>query len=107
MFNVSELVSRLGDKAPADIRILTYILEHVQPDSLFIGTREKIAEDLQLSISTVNRAVGWLKENKIIESYQNGVLKVLPEFKKPISRKQLYNSSEFENNEYVAVAKRV
>lgn len=77
MIDIGEIVERLGPNCQADVRVLVYVLEHADMNSLFFGSMSSVAKQLDVAPASVARAFKWLKDNNVIELLQPGVWRVL------------------------------
>lgn len=76
---LSDLLNALGLlNNNKELDILFYVLDNMKSDNNFIGTYRSIAEDTNISLSTVTRIFKKMNEVNLITKVQNGVYKVNP-----------------------------
>ena len=74
-----DFLSVLGIIDNKQLDVFIYIAENTnQSTNLFIGTYRSISEDVNVSLSTVQRIMKRLQENNFVKKMQNGVYQVNP-----------------------------
>lgn len=61
------------------IKVLTYILENLNSENLFISTQRQVADKLNFSLQTVSETIVMLKESDFLKQISNGVYQVNPD----------------------------
>lgn len=60
------------------IRVMDYLLSHMNKENMVITTQRKIADELNVSIQTVSLTLSALKEANFLASGQQGVYRLNP-----------------------------
>jgi hypothetical protein len=75
LWHIIQALDLIGNQK---IKILSYILENIRPDNLFIGTQRFIAEATESSLKTVTDTLKMLHQADIIKMQHAGVYFVNP-----------------------------
>ena len=76
LWHIAYALDLLGNQK---IKVLSYILETMNTDNIFIGTQRAIAEQTGTSLETVNITMQMLLEADVLKKQQNGVYFINPE----------------------------
>ncbi len=76
LFKLVELLDLVGN---SKVRVLVWMLENRDSENRIIATQSVIAEGAGVSLKTVSRLLGEMREEDLISSPQNGVYRLTPD----------------------------
>ena len=98
LFKVAEM---WGDDCPKQLKIIVYVLTHVNEDYHFYGSFAKVAKATGTSVGTAKKAMQLLVDADMLIKEDNAVWMLNPKHSQLVTYEELCNSPESDDGKYI------
>lgn len=74
--HIIQTLDIIGNKK---IKVVNYIMENINKENLFIGTQRAIADEIKVSLFTVQETMKALQQSNFLATVQSGVYRINPD----------------------------